>query len=243
MTSQSGSVGVDWGIGKAAGVAVAVLLLSGLGYRLAAAKYAQISTSTPLPAGTLARIPVQIGDWKGRDVELDPAIIKFTDTDDRLNRLYRNRRDTVNLYVAYGVRIRDLAPHRPEICYVGAGYLLDRRKEMDLKSADGTTLPVQIQTFTRGELQREQVTVLNYYLVNGVYSADVSGLRRQAMRLDRSHSYSVQVQITSSGASEPAETAVRAFAEESAPAIRDLIVSAVKAQATRPADAASKPGI
>ena len=170
------------GVWKAAIVAVLFLLLSDRGYRYAAARYAQVGRSVPLPAGTLAQLPMRIGDWTGQEVPLDADVIRGTDTDDRVNRLYRRGTDDVSFYVAYGVRIRDLAPHRPEVCYVGSGWVLEHHRELNLQTTDGAVLPVQIQRFSRGELDKQHVTVLNYYIVNGIYSADVSGLRREAMR-------------------------------------------------------------
>ena len=227
---------------KATMVAVGFLLLSDLGYRCMASRYAQVGRSVPLPPGTLAKIPMKIGDWTGTDVPMDQDVIYRTQTDDRINRVYRRGQDEVNFYVAYGVRTRDLFPHRPEVCYEGAGWNLDDQKELNLQGNDEVALPVQIQKFTRGELEKEQVMVLNYYLVNGVYSADVSGLRRDAWRLDKHQSYCAQVQITASTFSnERSELLIGTFAQAAGPFVRDLLKREVEAQqaATKPAQGAA----
>ncbi len=108
----------------AAGIGVALILASGFGYRTLADRYNRPSDSIPLAPGTLAKIPMEFNGWFGVDKPLDEAVARATDTNDQLNREYRRRdgRAAVTMFVAYGVRLRDLQPHRPEVCYPGAGW-------------------------------------------------------------------------------------------------------------------------
>jgi len=215
----------------ALGAAVALLLGSGVGYRLLAARYGALSHRVPLPPGTLAQVPLQIGEWTGRDVPADERIIIATDTDDHLNRTYvrRERRDTVSLWVAYGVRFRDLMPHRPEVCYTGSGWVLDDEKVTEVQTADGSVLPCRILRFHQGGLENRRITVLNYYLVDGQYAADVSALRSQAWRFDRDARYVAQVQVThgSSPFQDTSEASVRAFTTDAAPVILTVLAEAI----------------
>ena len=215
----------------AVGVAVALLLVSGWGFRVMAARLAGLAGTVVLPRGTLTQLPLQISDWVGRDEPLDERIIQATDTDDSLHRSYtrRNSAQTVSLFIAYGVHFRDLMPHRPEVCYPGGGWTMEGSRQVDIPAADGSTLPAQIHQFSRGGLDAGRVIVLNYYDVGGQYCPDVSLLRSRAWRPTSQPRYLAQVQITApSGALEgDAEETVRQFAAEVTPAIRDFLTQAV----------------
>lgn len=217
----------------ASGVAIALLLLSGVGYRTLAAGYADLSGGIPLPRGTLKQLPLQIGDWAGIEVPLDERIVEATDTDDLVNRRYvrSNGRDAVSLFIACGLRMRDLAPHRPEVCYPGAGWTVDDRRVVDVALDDGSTFPVQIHQFSRGGLASSRIMVLNYYLIDGLYCPDVSLLRSKAWRPQNDFRYLAQVQVVSAADTSlglaTADKKVRAFAADSASEIRDLLEAAV----------------
>lgn len=210
--------------------AVGLLVSSGIGYRALAAYLARPTDSVPLPPGTLARLPLSIGQWTGRDVAVDEAVIRATDTDDRISRQYSQPAGDVGVYVAYGVRARDLMPHRPEVCYPGAGWTLQDVQPAELSLSDGSRLPCRVFRFSRGALDAQQVTVLNYYIVDGQYCPDVSLLRSRAWRGGGAIRYMAQVLITCSGnaISSPESTGelVNRFAIESAGAIRTLLPDA-----------------
>ena len=208
-------------------VALVLLLAGGAGYRAAASWYDRGSDVTPLPPGTLDKLPLDLGGWIGRDVPLDENVIKATDTDQHVNRAYRNAENTrqVGLWVAYGVRFRDLMPHRPEVCYPGTGWNLLSAEEMSLPLDDGSTLHCRLLRFDRGGLLDRRIDVLNYYVIDGEYSPDVKLLRSRIWRPSAAPTYVAQVQITCSGDSsaEDANEAVRDFARISALPILDLM--------------------
>ncbi len=224
------------GIWAAATVAAALLVSFGACYRLLSARYARASESTQIPAGTLSALPLVLGDWVGTDAPLDEWVIRATDTQDHVSRTYRKAADEiVALFVGYGVNLRDLAPHRPEVCYPGAGWSLDRTDRVDDLPVDGgPPLSCQIHTFQRGGLVGDRVTVLNYYIVDGDYCSDVSLLRSRAWRKNSSATYAAQVQIVCQTGISPtrAEEAVRSLAADSAQLIRNLLVSAVETAVT-----------
>lgn len=219
----------------ATAVGVALLLACGWGYRAAEDRLADVSGTVPLPRGTLAAVPLEIAGWIGRDVPLDEHVVRATATDDHINRVYRRGRDVVTLFVGYGVQLRDLAPHRPQVCYPGAGWTLSRASVEHADANDGVTLPFQIHRFYRAGLAQERITVLNYYLVDGVYCPDVSLLRSKAWRLKNDVRYAAQVQITCTPRFSHAwdEEVASRFAADAAPVIRAVLTDAV----TRVADA------
>lgn len=219
-------------IAAAAAVAVCLLVLCGSGYRVLAHYLAGATDSKPLPPETLAGLPMQIADWVGEDAPLDEAVVRATDTDAHISRRYSrgNRVENVWAYVAYGVRARDLMPHRPEVCYPGNGWTLDGSRMAELLLADGSTLACRILRFSRGRLAVRKTTVLNYYIVDGKCCPDVSLLRSRAWRGSGTIRYVAQVQITCSddglSGADVADKSVRAFAVDSGRAIRDLFSNA-----------------
>lgn len=221
---------------QAVAVCAALLAGSGWGYRLLAETYARASTSVPLPTGTLAAIPLAIGEWSGQDQPLNAEIVRATDTDDLINRAYQRKggRDSVSLFVAYGVKLRDLTPHRPEVCYPSSGWTLERTSDVTLPTGDSPPVACRVLDFVRSGLGAERVTVLNYYLVDGEYCADVRLLRSKLWRTAGGRHYAAQVQVACGSEPHPQQAGelVRAFGAESGPLIRNLLVSAVQAAET-----------
>lgn len=212
-------------------VGVILLVASGVGYRALASRYAGVGRATPIPKGTLERLPLEWGQWNGKDVPLDEAIIKGTRTDDHLNRHYirRDGRAAVSVFIGYGVNVRDLMPHRPEVCYGGAGWTLVETRAVELPMSDGATLPFQLHRFKRGVLESRQVVVANYYIVNGEYCGDVSLLRSKAGRFRTDGAYAAQVQVAANAGefADAAEETVQAFVVDSGPLVRRLLEDAV----------------
>jgi EpsI family protein len=205
-----------------------LMLVFGLGYRVLAARLEAPVDTIPISPAALQRLPLQIGDWTGREVPLDEAIVRATDTDAHINRSYsrNNGLEFVSLYIATGVKARDLMPHRPEVCYTGAGWTLTDKRSMELALNDGTALTCNVMQFSRGVLTVSKVVVLDYYLVDGEYCSDVSLLRSKAWRGSGTVRYVAQVQIvTSISSNQTADSAARSvstFAVESASLISKL---------------------
>jgi EpsI family protein len=168
----------------AAAAASLLMLVFGATYRVVAARLEAPVTTVPMDPAALGQFPLQIGGWTGEDVPMDDAIVRATNTDARINRRYsrHNGSEFVWFYVAYGVRARDLMPHRPEVCYTGSGWTLLDRRSTELPLSDGTALPCNIMRFSRGALNTQRITVLDFYIVDGQYCPDVSLLRSKAWR-------------------------------------------------------------
>jgi EpsI family protein len=217
----------------AAATAVALMLVSGGAYRLAAAYLDRPTDSVPLARGTLSKaLPMQIGGWQGTERPVEEAVVKGADCDDYISRTYARGAEVVQLWVAYGVRARDLMPHRPEVCYPGNGYTLEDSRSLELPIGAGQKLECRTYQFSRGGFGDGQMTVLNYYIVDGQYSPDVSLLRSRATRGSSAIRYMAQVQIVASkgqgSASRTAAQAVRAFAIDSAAALRGVMPDAAQ---------------
>jgi EpsI family protein len=220
------------------------LLASGMGYRLLAQYLDRPSDSVPLPRGTLARgLPLQIGGWQGKEVPVEESVLQAADCNDYVSRAYVRRDEPVRLWIAYGVRARDLTPHRPEVCYPGAGWTLDDTRSVELPLGGGRPLECRLYRFSRGGFGSGEMVVLNYYIVDGQYCPDVSLLRSKAARGTSGIRYMAQVQITSSAngrlTPETAGRSVQAFAADSAQAIRAVMPDAPTAGPPRAAPGAA----
>ena len=177
-----------------------VMLATGIGYRVMAARLAAPVETITLSNEALARLPMKLGEWIGREAPLAEEIVEVTDTDAHVSRRYSRAGglDSVWFYIAYGVRARDLMPHRPEVCYTGAGWTLIDRRAVELSLRDGSELPCNVMQFSRGTLKNERIVVLDYYIVDGEYSHDVSLLRSKIWRGSGRVGYVSQVQIVAS---------------------------------------------
>ncbi|RJP40395.1 MAG: EpsI family protein [Phycisphaerales bacterium] len=210
-----------------AALAAAAIMLAGGGYyRVLAGRYARAVESVRMPEGWLNALPLEIDGWRGHDEPLERSVIRATDTDAHLNRVYVNAAGTkaVALFVGYGIRLRDLLPHRPEVCYPGNGWLLSQRDDLQLDPGDGSSVTCRLLSFRKGGFSADDVSVLNYYVVDGQYCADVSALRERAVQETAAQSYSVQVQISTPGGigADPRGVLVE-FARACAPLLRELM--------------------
>jgi hypothetical protein len=204
-----------------------LMLTGGLAYRALAARAGAPMNRTPMNPATLNRFPLEIGGWTGRDVPLDETIVRKSGTDAHINRQYswHNGLESICLYVACGVTARAMMPHRPEVCYISAGWTLMDHSPLELPLADGTKLSCSIFQFSRGGLNAERMTVLDYFVVDGQYCGNVSLLRSRVWRGPGTVSYVAQVQIATSAAVWTTDSATRLvsdFAVDSAPLIARL---------------------
>ena len=212
----------------AAAAATFLMFIFGLAFRLLAAQLAADVDKAPINPAALQQFPIQLNDWTGQDVLMDEYIVRMTDTDAHIKRRYSRRGglESVMLYVGSGVKARDLMPHRPEVCYIGAGWTLKDRRSVELPLSNGIKLPCNILQFSRGYLSKEKVVVLDYYLVDGQYCRDISLLRLKVWRGSGAVGYVAQVQIATSivasQTAHSARTTVSEFAVESALPLADL---------------------
>jgi len=213
----------------ATGLAAAVLAASGLGYRALAAALERGAGASTIAQGTLGHLPLRIRDWHGEDFPIDESIVKAADVDDYVSRRYVQAGDNhvVDLWIAFGVHARDLVPHRPEVCYPGAGWTLRGTESRELPVGADDTVRARILTFVPGGLDRRPQVVLNYYIVDGQTCEDVSLLRSKAWRGQGAIGYMAQVQITcrvnpADPTAAPAHILCQ-FATESFEAIRTLL--------------------
>jgi hypothetical protein len=220
----------------AAATATFMMFVFGAAHRTLTARLTSPADASSMSPDALEKLPLQISQWTGQEEPLDEAVIEATDTDAHISRRYcrYNALEQVWLYIAAGKRARDLMPHRPEVCYTGAGWTRINNNPMELLLDDGTALPCSVFQFTKGVLNTKKVVVLDYYIVDGRFCRDISLLRSKIWRGSGSVDYVVQVQIvaniTADQTADSTEKMVCAFACESASSIFQILEGIAKAE-------------
>ena len=180
-----------------------LLVASGIGYR-AMAKYLRIyeEMAVKLPR-QLAVLPMQCGDWAGKDVPISISTLRVARNDDYINRLYIDGKNNewVNLYIAYTARPRNMLGHKPQKCYVGGGWVHDGTEASKVILDSGSEIPCLIHRFHRPAPANESIVVLNFYIVNGRVTNDESVFSGVGWRTPNINGnparYVTQVQISS----------------------------------------------
>jgi EpsI family protein len=210
----------------AAIVAAILLLASNTVYSVLYNRLTASVDTIAMTSEDMQKLPLKIGDWAGKEVPLKEEVVVATDTDAHVNRSYSRFSDHVVLYIAYGVKARDLMPHRPEVCYTGAGWNLDDKSSAEIPLSSDTNLTYTLMQFSRGGLNAKKTIVLNYYIVDGQYCSDVSLLRSKAWKGSGTIGYVAQVQIVTAAVTDSevdsAIESARSFAAESAAHISGL---------------------
>lgn len=203
-----------------------VLIMGAAGgyYQYAAEKLDAISKIPLLPAIPLGTFPLILGDWNGREVPISETVLKVAGNDDHLSRFYVNSKVQAGatLYVGFTAEPRRMLGHRPDVCYVGSGWVLDETQKEVIRTADGNDVECLVHRFYRPGLAFEEVFVLNYYILNGVLTTDhksFDGLRwRRPKQSGGRLEYVAQIQISSSS-----RQAVRLLAQEIAGPIMEYM--------------------
>ncbi|MFC1739225.1 exosortase-associated EpsI family protein, partial [Planctomycetota bacterium] len=120
-------------------LSLVLLILSGIVYRVLASRLKLIvETPIELPV-PLSAFPAQIDPWVGKEVPIPLNIQRVAGNDDFLNRLYINKlnNEWINVYIAYSARPRTMLGHRPQVCYVGGGWIHDSTEISEVVSNFG----------------------------------------------------------------------------------------------------------
>lgn len=203
------------------------MLVFGWTYRaLARLAGAPVRTLVPMAPDVLAGLNFEIGDWAGQDVPLDETVMRKTGSDAHVSRQYERRDGTecVSLYIAAGVRARTVASHRPEVCYMAAGWTLEKQSPVEVPCGDEGTILCTISEFRCGTLNPSRATILGYFIVDGRHYGDIGTLRSDLGARLGTVDHLAQVQITSLEGPDagPARQTVCDFAADSGPAIARL---------------------
>ena len=184
-------------------LAVGILLLEGAAYRYQAIRMKVVvrePVKLPLPLKTL---PLAINGWVGQDMPVPEFVQQTAGNDDFVNRIYVNKltNQWAGVYVAYSCRPRTMLGHRPTACYVASGWVHDGSEQSQMVTSGGRTIPYLIHRFHQPNFARDEIVVLNFYVLNGQFSCEENsfsgvGWRTPNIAGDPAR-YVAQVQVSS----------------------------------------------
>ena len=199
-------------------LAILLLVSAGIAHRVLASRLkliAETPITLPVP---LSAFPMQVGGWVGKDVPISDTIKNVAGNDDFINRLYINKSTNqwANVYVAYSARPRTMLGHRPQVCYIGGGWVHDGTETSEFVSFFGRHMPCLIHRFHMPSSRTDEVVVLNYYILNGQITINEKGFSGIGVRTPNIGGnvarYVAQIQI-SSRLENDVLAAAKAFAE------------------------------
>lgn len=139
----------------------------------------------------LAKLPMQLGSWRGREDPIDERIRDiFGFDDDYVSRTYTDaqRGARVNVFIGYVGRPRVKLGHRPDKCYAAHGWEQVSETPLTVKTATGREVPSILYEFappnTGGAAlgSSMRMYVLATYMINGRYTQDPDDLNRYNSR-------------------------------------------------------------
>jgi hypothetical protein len=185
-------------------------------------------TVRPPLRASLASIPLELGDWVGKDEPTDPKVVEQAQTTEYLNRTYESRKQPglrLRLWINYSLHGTNLR-HTPEICLPSGGWTkiesLTRVIAVPLET--GRSIAVTRLGYERGELV-EHVGFWYYIFGEGKLENYVRRLpitsRSSHGRTTRGSSMTVEVFYP--GDTDPDGEALRVLTQELLKAIEPIL--------------------
>ena len=185
-------------------------------------------TDRPSLRAPLASIPMELGDWVGRDQRVDPDIVERAQTTEYLSRTYENRKHAglrIRLWVNYssvGTNLR----HTPEICLPSGGWtkIESQTRVIAVPLHGDESIAVTLLGYGQGELV-EHVGFWYYIFGEGWLENYVRRLpitsRSSHGRTTRGSSMTVEVFYP--GDNDPEGQSLREFARELLKALEPIL--------------------
>src|SRR5438270_757480 len=120
-----------------------------------------------IPATTpISRFPAQVGEWTGRDLDIDPEILHLLGPGDFLSRSYVSQsRPMVDFFLAFfPTQETGDTIHSPKNCIPAAGWTPIKSSIVRLPSPSGKTIPANLYVVQKGT---DRELVLYWYQAHG----------------------------------------------------------------------------
>jgi len=185
-------------------------------------------TERPLLRKQLASIPMELGNWVGRNEKVDPDIVMRSQTTEYLNRIYESWNHpglSLRLWINYSSEGSNLR-HTPEICLPSGGWtkIESQSRELAISSGGDQSTMVTHLGYSQGELV-EHVGFWYYIFGEGKLENYVRLLpitsRSSHGQTTRGSSMTVEVFYT--GDNDPEGDALREFAGELLKALEPIL--------------------
>jgi Protein of unknown function (DUF3485) len=168
---------IGFGLARAIWITLAIVVVTQLpGFALHSSFVA--SSVRPLQR-SLADLPLVLGNWTGKDSEVDPRIFAAVGAEQQINRVYSNPAGAaITTHCATWTRLNPGMPHGPQECYHSAGWKLAQSQSRTLPDRPDVTVIVD-----KYERAGQQVVAVYWYQMDKSAFIDREGLRR--VRLQR----------------------------------------------------------
>ena len=149
------------------------------------------------PVIDLAKIPFNLGPWKGEKKELDPLIAQATGADQIITRRYVNQQtgSTIDAIVLYGPAV-EVYLHSPEVCYPAAGYAQVAGPDgREIKVGD-MSAPFRSLVYSKGEGGPGELQEVYYsWWYNGRWNAN-GGVQKRFQRIPSMYKVQLARRVT-----------------------------------------------
>ena len=185
-------------------------------------------TDRPMLRNPLASIPLDLGDWSGRDEPVTADLIERAQTTEYLNRTYESRKQaglSLRLWINYSQKGDNLR-HTPEICLPSVGWIKVESQTRVLSVPVGPDRSISI---TRLGYERDELVehVGFWYYIFGEGKLE-NYVRRLPITSRSSHGRttrgsSMTVEVFYPGEHDPEGDGLREFARELVKAMEEIL--------------------
>ncbi len=122
------------------------------------------SKELELASARLDEIPMIIGDWQGKEQQIDEKFLEQGEVSGYLLRDYVNRRtgETLQVLIICGTP-GPTSVHTPDVCYQGAGYGMVAREKQHKEEVKSVPTPVEMWTADFRKMQADLPEQLRIY--------------------------------------------------------------------------------
>jgi EpsI family protein len=130
---------------------------------------------------TLSNLPMTLGKWSSKEVQLSDEVLSTLGAKDYLLREYKCGETTVTLYITYFNTGSGALTHNPEKCYTGSGWTFLDKKRVELPGANQMVLESTIARGDKRQLvvywyqERAHVLVSKWRHISGVLWRALAG--------------------------------------------------------------------
>lgn len=187
---------------KVAIIVSVVLLACIAGEKLTLLAPAEASTYHERVRAAAKTLPLRIGDWAGKEVEVPPAAVKLLRPNVIISREFVNESTgrRASFLLVQCDDTRELVAHYPPVCYPGRGYQLLKAESQatTLKGVEGGLTEYR---FVRQSFDDFSSLVVAHFIVmpDGQVRADMDAMRSAAARVQNRFFGAAQVQVAMDG--------------------------------------------
>ncbi|MCK5393588.1 MAG: EpsI family protein [Candidatus Omnitrophica bacterium] len=170
----------------------------------------------------LNKLPFQIGQWQGKDIEVTENVYQILETKDVLMREYKDEDgDVVILAMVYAGRNRD-SLHPPEYCYLGGGAELTEKSKDNIPLNGGDVLSTNklIIKFPNGSTKAWYWFATKGRFVSNYYLQELYNLWDALLGKDIN---SALIRVSVIGNKKGLEDKAKAFINEAVGPIKDVL--------------------